>query len=216
MATSAKDRLNKLFEGKKMPTLPNPDIPHFAESELQTISKGPHDRTIQGNGHQPLHIPDVPQHPHKVAREPHQGGEGFNKLTSSDDDDDYISAFKKKPMMLPQRSKEHAKPGRPVIPEPDTFRYPKDAYTDPLAPLDHIPKSKSAVIHLPNNPSDTKNPSENGDLPTGDADGNLVTGHFCIFQLVAKFPYKYMVDADDRVSRHFFANNKFYNRIWDM
>lgn len=49
-----------------------------------------------------------------------------------------------------------------------------------------------------------------------DVDGNALTGHFCPLALVAKFPYKYMVDTNDRVSRHFFAHNKFYERKWDM
>ena len=53
-------------------------------------------------------------------------------------------------------------------------------------------------------------------LPQHDGKGNAVTGHFCVFTLVAKLPYKYMTDVDGRVSRHFFANDKFFQRQWDL
>jgi hypothetical protein len=49
-----------------------------------------------------------------------------------------------------------------------------------------------------------------------DVEGNPLIGHFCPLALVAKFPYKYIVDTDGRISRHFFAQNKFYQRTWDM
>jgi hypothetical protein len=54
------------------------------------------------------------------------------------------------------------------------------------------------------------------ELPKHDIEGNTLTGHFCPLMLVAKFPYKYMVDTDDRVSKYFFAQNKFYQREWNM
>ena len=55
-----------------------------------------------------------------------------------------------------------------------------------------------------------------GDLSDHDVEGNPFIGHFCPLDLVAKFPYKYMVDPNERVSRHFFAQNKFYQRKWDL
>lgn len=41
-------------------------------------------------------------------------------------------------------------------------------------------------------------------------------GHFCIWSLVAKFPYKYMRDPDNKVSRRFFASEKIYERNWQV
>jgi hypothetical protein len=54
------------------------------------------------------------------------------------------------------------------------------------------------------------------DLADHDVEGNPLIGHFCPLVLVAKFPYKYIVDTNDRISRRFFAENKFYQRTWDM
>jgi hypothetical protein len=54
------------------------------------------------------------------------------------------------------------------------------------------------------------------DLANHDVEGNPLIGHFCPLALVAKFPYKYIVDTSDRISKHFFAENKFYQRTWDM
>lgn len=41
-------------------------------------------------------------------------------------------------------------------------------------------------------------------------------GRFCLFNLVVKFPYKYMQDPSGEVSQEFFAAEKVYNRKWDM
>lgn len=41
-------------------------------------------------------------------------------------------------------------------------------------------------------------------------------GRFCLFNLVVRFPYKYMQDPDSAVSREFFAAEKVYERNWDM
>jgi len=41
-------------------------------------------------------------------------------------------------------------------------------------------------------------------------------GHFCIWSLVAKFPYKYMQDPDSKVSRRFFAAEKIFERNWQV
>lgn len=80
--------------------------------------------------------------------------------------------------------------GSPEDNIPPTMRYPGDFETDIMQSL---PK-----------------------LPVEDVDGNKATGHFCVFSLVAKFPYKYMRDSSDKVSKRFFAYNKFYEREWDM
>ena len=94
-----------------------------------------------------------------------------------------------------------------------------------LAAFSGKPKSKASIKVLPKGkpkqhaPDDVwfaDVPTESGELPVQDVYGNTITGHFCPLLLVAKFPYKYMVDTDDRVSKHFFAANKFYQRTWDM
>ncbi|RMZ83119.1 hypothetical protein DV738_g1261, partial [Chaetothyriales sp. CBS 135597] len=54
------------------------------------------------------------------------------------------------------------------------------------------------------------------DLPDRDDQGNPAVGHFCRLALVAKFPYKYLKDPSGEISRHFFANQKFYQRTWDL
>ena len=41
-------------------------------------------------------------------------------------------------------------------------------------------------------------------------------GHFCIWSLVTKFPYKYMQDPDNKVSRRFFASEKIFERNWHV
>jgi hypothetical protein len=43
-----------------------------------------------------------------------------------------------------------------------------------------------------------------------------IVGRFCQFGLAAKFPYKYMNDSNDKVSKYFFASNKFYDHTWDL
>ena len=41
-------------------------------------------------------------------------------------------------------------------------------------------------------------------------------GHFCVWPLVAKFPYKYMQDPEGKVSRRFFASEKIFERNWKV
>lgn len=109
-------------------------------------------------------------------------------LTSSDDEDDYVAAFRTKPTM------KTLTPNNPH-------------------------SAKSGITTQ----SPLKN-SENLDLNAGltqplssvDKRGYSVTGHFCPFNMVTKFPYKYMDDANGRVSRHFFANGKIFEREWDL
>ncbi len=94
-----------------------------------------------------------------------------------------------------------------------------------LAAFSSKPKSKTTIKVLPKGKSKhdarddlwgAQDPMESDDLRVQDVDGNELTAHFCPLSLVAKFPYKYMVDTNDRVSKHFFAANKFYQRQWDM
>ncbi|RMD42765.1 hypothetical protein DV735_g2384, partial [Chaetothyriales sp. CBS 134920] len=54
------------------------------------------------------------------------------------------------------------------------------------------------------------------DFPDRDDQGNAALGHFCRLALVAKFPYKYVKDSSNEISRQFFANQKFYQRTWDL
>ncbi|KAK5940303.1 hypothetical protein PMZ80_007723 [Knufia obscura] len=41
-------------------------------------------------------------------------------------------------------------------------------------------------------------------------------GRFCVWSLVAKFPYKYMQDPDSKVSKRFFASEKVFERGWHV
>ena len=123
------------------------------------------------------------------------------KRSSSDDEHDCVKVFKgsdsTKPAVVTTGDANGTKVNLPrrlsdcseenISP---TMRYPEDFETDTTQPL---PK-----------------------LPVNDVDGNRVTGHFCVFSLVAKFPYKYMKDPSNAVSKGFFAYNKFYERDWDM
>lgn len=43
-----------------------------------------------------------------------------------------------------------------------------------------------------------------------------IHGRFCTFSQVVKFPYRFMHDPEDRVSRRFFAGGKIYQRNWDL
>lgn len=41
-------------------------------------------------------------------------------------------------------------------------------------------------------------------------------GHFCVWPLVVKLPYKYMQDPDGKVSQRFFASQKIFQRNWKV
>lgn len=62
---------------------------------------------------------------------------------------------------------------------------------------------------------DDQNDSYDSDVEPVSSSNELV-GQFCIFSQVVKFPYKYMQDPENRVSRRFFANEKIFERSWDM
>ena len=136
-------------------------------------------------------------------------------LTSDEDEDDYVAAFarKNKPKMLTSKKKTSEKARPRQMPEANAFGYPKDAHIEAKAPIRYISKGKSCDIV---GDRDDDGESTFLQLPTSDKFGNSATGSFCQFNLVKTFPYKYMDDGNDRVSRHFFANNKFFERTWDL
>jgi len=203
MPTSAKDRLNRLLQNQAKPPMPDPHQSRFAEKELEAKQR-------QEQTH--WTIPDVAQYPRLVKKQPAPPAHGADPLTSSDEDDDYVSAFQKKPTMKVQ------KPRRLFRPKPNATGYPKDACAESARPISYIPKGKTSQSAQPNEQLDDEGSSEveNEALPSEDAYGNAATGHFCLFNLLAKFPYKYIEDANDRVSRHFFAGGKFYERKWSL
>ncbi|KIX95884.1 uncharacterized protein Z520_08592 [Fonsecaea multimorphosa CBS 102226] len=197
--TTAQDRLNQLFFNQALPPAPTPGQPHFSAKELEQR---------EAKDQQPLRIPGTAQYPRETKSPKKQQPQRDPLiLTSSDDDDDYVSAFKQKPSMKP--------PPKISQPKASFGENPKDVVTAPNGPIQYLAKgkiSKSEPFWTVNEHSD----SDNEALPTADRKGNPVVGHFCQFALAAKFPYKYMNDVNDRVSRHFFASNKFYNRTWDL
>ena len=202
MATSASDRLANLFGSSNLPPPPTPDQPTFAEQELASMAE----RSANWK------IPNTAQYPRKIQGGRPKPAAGGDIYTSSEDEDDYVASFQKKPKMIsaPANKKSHKQPPR-KMPETGAFGYQNAK----------IPK-KGAIAYLEygnaeegTNEPDGEVPVVRG-LPEIDDQGNPATGHFCQFGLVAKFPYKYMIDENDRVSRHFFANQRFYERTWDL
>jgi hypothetical protein len=201
METSAEDRFGSLFTSGSKPTPHDPTKPHLFEIEQQTMQQN-----------SPWTIPEAAQYPRQV-RGPAPKPAGGDDLFTSSEDDDYVSAFSKKPTMLSSTKKNQQKPKPRRMPEATARGYAPGAHIEAKGPIKYVPTGNSA------NPlDDEEEDDEDGDrpLPSSDKLGNSVTGHFCQFNLVKKFPYKYMVDANDRVSRHFFANNKFFERTWDL
>ncbi|EXJ55036.1 uncharacterized protein A1O5_12775 [Cladophialophora psammophila CBS 110553] len=201
VSTTPQDRLNQLFSNQALPPAPTPGQPHFSEKELEQK---------ETKEERPWSIPEAPQHPREIKslRKQHPQRDA-SILTSSDDDDDYVSAFKQKPSMKPATKTSQPKPR--VMHELNSSGYPNE----PDDPIQYLAKGKSSKRNPPKDVTEHSD-SDNDELPTADGVGNPVAGHFCQFSLAAKFPYKYMNDVNDRVSRHFFASNKFYNRTWDL
>ena len=131
-----------------------------------------------------------------------------NRHTTSSD----AHTFGEKPQV--NIAKQKSKPR--AVPSAGAHGYPADIQREPLIPLQYLPYGKDNLDIHPAKGSNHEDVSEDESLLAEDTFGNVCTGHFCVFQLVAKFPYKYMVDGNDRVSRHFFASNKFYDRKWDL
>lgn len=111
------------------------------------------------------------------------------------------------------KKKIYTKPKTRNIPELGTRGDTKKAYIEPQGPIEYVPRGKTSKP-IEGDSEEIEPPSLK--LRTMDKLGNPVSGHFCPFNLVKTFPYKYMVDSNDRVSRHFFANNKFFERTWDL
>jgi len=204
MTTSARDRLNTLFTSQRGIPLPDPQQSPVTDS-------GPE---LKKNEQQKWRIPDIAQHPRQATLETPPPTRNIDCLSSSDEDD-YVTAFSKKPTMKAPGQKPHTGLPHHVMPEPNALHHSKDSYLRPEKRSEHV-SAVTASNAAPFGEVDGISISESESWITADEMGNPLTGRFCQFGLVAKFPYKYMIDSNDRVSRHFFANNKFYDRIWDM
>ncbi|KAJ9609182.1 hypothetical protein H2200_006954 [Cladophialophora chaetospira] len=195
-STNPQDRLNRLFVNSPLLSTPTPGELHFSEKELQEK---------KAKDEEPWQVSASQQ-----SKEPQRDLE----ILTSSDEDDYVAAFRKKPSMKPKSTQP--KPRK--MPEPNAFGYPKDSVIEPKGPIEYLAKGKWSKRTLQSGKATKQVDSDDDDerFPAADEVGNPVKGHFCQFNLAAKFPYKYMNDANDRVSRHFFASNKFYNRKWDL
>jgi hypothetical protein len=147
-------------------------------------------------------IPATAEYPRKIIPPPKPTG--TDVLSSSEDEDDYVGAFRQKPSMIsPTKQLTKSKSN------------PKDTHIDPNRAIEYIPQGKVSAKAVKEHVV-LESSNDNEGLPTSNTQGAPVIGHFCQFFLAAKFPYKYMNDRNDRVSKRFFADNKFYNRTWDM
>jgi hypothetical protein len=186
MPTSKLDRLNKLFEGDQRIAQADPNKPHIAD--LDFIPKTP-TKTQDMVDAAPAEEPWKIPEVAQCSREitPPPPPTGPGlDLLTSSDEDEYVAAFSSKP----------------------TAKKP---------PIKFLPGRKPRRGDYQGRALRRQNLTASAnELSDQDVDGNPLTGHFCPLTLVAKFPYKYMVDTNDRVSRHFFAQNKFYQRKWDM
>jgi hypothetical protein len=192
-----------LFAGQSLPAPPTASQPHFSEQELQ--DKAARDQAWK--------IPSTAQYPRKVKSPPRPTPSA--DILSSSDDDDYVSAFRKKPSMkTPTKQTNGGKTG--PTPDSNASVHPHKANSKLKGPIEFIAKGKTSSKVRPDQDNGGTQDSKEDDQPMSNTQGAPVTGNFCQFSLAAKFPYKYMNDSNDRVSKHFFANNKFYDRTWDM
>ncbi|KAK5084682.1 hypothetical protein LTR05_005760 [Lithohypha guttulata] len=109
-------------------------------------------------------------------------------------------------------------PTRPIKP---SHRYPRSS--GPGRQLDHIPGTDpEAMVFVPGGiwsgglaatKLDTEPNHENIEPASSSPD---CIGRFCVFNLVTKFPYKYLQDPGNRVSKHFFAGGQIYQRNWNL
>ena len=201
--TAPQDRLNRLFANSPRPVPPTPGKPIFWEQELEEK---------KAKDEKPWRVPEVAEYPRQFKSPKKQPGRDRDILTSSDDEDEYVSLFSKKPSMKPAKSKQ---PKPRQMPEPNAFGYPRDAVIEPKGSIEYHSKGKWSKENVSKENSEQSD-SDEGMPSTADDHGNPVVSHFCQFNLASKFPYKYMNDPNDRVSRHFFASNKFYGRKWDL
>jgi hypothetical protein len=203
MATPVAERFEKIFANIAKPALPDPTQPHIADTEL---AKSEPSKLKEPDN---FKTPDVSQVKRKFLQETRQAARDF--IFSSEDEDDYVNGCKnnaKSEMLEKTRGKGRRKPlqgaGSHKGNNKDGQLYSSAALTDSSLP--------TSMRY----PEDFKAGNMINKLPTHDIDGNKAIGHFCILSLVSKFPYKYMKDPSDQVSKRFFAANKFYAREWDM
>lgn len=78
----------------------------------------------------------------------------------------------------------------------------------------YLPNGRRPKNFSPNEPTADDNDSELISEPASSS--HEIHGRFCVFSQVVKFPYRYMHDPEDRVSRRFFASEKIYQRNWDL
>lgn len=191
MPTSRAERLDKLFERDSLPPPPDPNTSHIADTEI--ISK-------MQPAQQPWKVPAVAQTPRKITQSPPRVGRDLEQFTSSDDDE-YVRAFKQTPSIKPETTSKGMK--KTSIPS----GYQRGER--PKARNRSEATSEAAVKIKADRELDDG-------VSTVDRDGHPLIGRFCLFSLVTKFCYKYMDDPNDRVSKHFFASGKIWNRTWDM
>ena len=208
MPTSKIDRLNKLFEGHEKPRLPPPSKPQKADRDM-----APKNLTTQT----PRKIPETAPYLRPTAASPIRTGRDADQISSTDEDD-YVAAFRSTPT---PKTASKSKPERRRGPKPRTeagaWGYQEGTNNELRVPVEDIRSGsfqKEASDGQPPRTSSTADFEEG--LPMADFCGNSLNGRFCPLLLVAKFPYKYLIDRNDRVSKHFFAQNKFYDRPWDM
>jgi hypothetical protein len=191
MPTSKADRLKTLFEGDSLPSPPEPNQPHIADTEI--IANMPSQQ-------QPWQVLKEAQVPRKITQSQHQTGRSLEQLTSSDDDE-YIRAFKKTPTAKPEAPSKKTKK--------------KSSNSARTFPGEQA-KSKVRSEDIKSKARNERIEEKDDGIPTADEDGNPLIGRFCPFSLVTKFCYKYMNDPNDRVSKHFFASGKIWERTWTM
>lgn len=186
MPTSKLDRLNKLFEGEKRFAQADPDKPHIID--LDVIAKSSEvDQAVSRT---------VPaKKPGKIPEVTQTSSKitpssppsrQDTALPTSSNADEYVGSFSGKSTLI-----------KPSISSLPAGQSSKGEYHRKVMVGAHLNRSASGLVDH-------------------DVDGNPLTGHFCPLTLVAKLPYKYMTDTDGRVSKHFFAENKFYLREWDV
>jgi hypothetical protein len=203
MGTPAAERFEKIFASTAKPALPNPTQPHIADTELAKPEPP------KPNEPDNFKIPDVPQVKRKFLQESRQGARDI--ISGSEDKDDYVNACENdvKPDMFEQaKGESRRKPQQAVGSHKGSS---KGGQLDSSVSL-----TESSLPASMRYPEGLKASNMTKKLPTHDIDGNKAIGHFCILSLVSKFPYKYMKDPSDQVSKRFFAANKFYAREWDM
>ncbi|KAL2426160.1 hypothetical protein ABEF95_012143 [Exophiala dermatitidis] len=205
-STPARDRLNQLFSGCPRPAPPDPGKPHFSEVELD--EKAAQDQ-------EPWTIPSTAQYPRQIVRPP-QPERNVDCLTSSDDEDDYVAAFKPKVQVSMKPASDYPGSSRwSAVLHHNPHNTPAVSYDGVDESITFVPEGKRSSKGKSKDTDLEERVSANPDYawPTSPYP---VKGVFCQFSLAAAFPYKYMNDKNDRVSRHFFAQNKFYQNTWDL